>query len=170
MEFEDVSKKVEWEARRVATAFDIETFGPVLLFIPRPSDESNYRGNSGDITVSWRVDKRTLALSFINLACWSGYESEEVTLHYHPSILTIPGGWEMEWEEIPSTLHSHFRAMLARHLAHSLYRLGFEDQGVLRELNHPLSAHEKLELRLSMPREFWPQRWLDEEKGQSEIP
>ena len=24
-----------------------------------------------------------------------------------------------------------------------------------------LSAHEKMELRLSMPREFWPKRWLD---------
>lgn len=48
-------------------------------------------------------------------------------------------------------------------LARGLYRLGFEDEDVLAKLNHPLSSHEKMELRLSLPREFWPKMWLAEE-------
>ena len=35
------------------------------------------------------------------------------------------------------------------------------DEGGLAELP-PLSAHEQLELRLSMPREFWPKALPDE--------
>jgi hypothetical protein len=49
-------------------------------------------------------------------------------------------------------------------IARGLYRLGIEDEDILSQLNHPFTAHEKLELRLSMPREFWPQKWLDEER------
>jgi hypothetical protein len=44
-----------------------------------------------------------------------------------------------------------------------LYRLGLDDENDPRATHCSLSAHEKLELRLSMPREFWPQKWIDEE-------
>lgn len=37
------------------------------------------------------------------------------------------------------------------------------------ELNFPLSAHEKMEMHLSMPREFWPKTWLDEEGAVEQI-
>ena len=43
-----------------------------------------------------------------------------------------------------------------------LYCLGFEDEEVFTQLNCSLTAHERLELRLSLPHEFWPQKWLDE--------
>ncbi|RYX80819.1 hypothetical protein EON83_26855 [bacterium] len=46
-------------------------------------------------------------------------------------------------------------------MARGLYRLGFDDEAIFSQL--PLTAHEKLELRLSTPRELWPQVWLDEE-------
>jgi len=46
-------------------------------------------------------------------------------------------------------------------MSHGLYKLGFEDESVLSQLPS-LSAHERLELRLSLPREFWPVTWLEE--------
>jgi hypothetical protein len=49
-------------------------------------------------------------------------------------------------------------------MARGLYRLGFEDEAISSQLP-PLTNHEKLELRVSMPREFWPRTWLDEEKS-----
>jgi hypothetical protein len=45
--------------------------------------------------------------------------------------------------------------------------LNFEDESVLSQLP-PLTAHEKLELRLSLPREFWPQKWADTGLADSE--
>lgn len=52
-------------------------------------------------------------------------------------------------------------------MARGLYRLEFEAkekvEDVLSQLPE-LTAHEKLELRPSFPREFWPQKWLDEEE------
>jgi hypothetical protein len=50
-------------------------------------------------------------------------------------------------------------------LAHGLYRLGLQCCGFDLSYNciinnlPSLGAHEKLELRLSLPREFWPQKW-----------
>jgi hypothetical protein len=43
-------------------------------------------------------------------------------------------------------------------MARGLYCLGFEDESILSQLP-PLSMHEKLELRMSLPREFWPAAW-----------
>ena len=57
--------------------------------------------------------------------------------------------------------HLDYDASLLR----GLYRLGFEDEDALGELNASFSAHEKMELRLNFPREFWPKRWLDEENA-----
>jgi hypothetical protein len=51
---------------------------------------------------------------------------------------------------------------LAPEMARVLFKLG-HDTSFIEEHFDTLSAHEKLELRLSMPREFWPQKWLDEE-------
>ncbi|BCM94164.1 hypothetical protein IAD21_06067 [Abditibacteriota bacterium] len=49
-------------------------------------------------------------------------------------------------------------------MVHGLYRLGFTDQAVLAELNYPLTTHEQIELRLSVPYQFWPPIWLEEAK------
>ncbi|RYX82865.1 hypothetical protein EON83_17295 [bacterium] len=61
------------------------------------------------------------------------------------------------WGEWDIRLNPKYDTAMAR----GLYCLGFEDEAILSQLP-PLSAHEKLELRLGMPREFWPQKWLDE--------
>jgi hypothetical protein len=40
-------------------------------------------------------------------------------------------------------------------------RSPLSDAGKFVNLNYVFTAHEKLELRLSLPREFWPKKWLD---------
>lgn len=52
------------------------------------------------------------------------------------------------------------------HMAHSLFRLGFEDEALFAQLPD-LSLHDKLELRLSFAREFWPPKWLEEGDAKS---
>ncbi|RYF51008.1 MAG: hypothetical protein EOO38_04295 [Cytophagaceae bacterium] len=54
---------------------------------------------------------------------------------------------------------------LAPEMARVLFKLG-HDLSFIEEHFDTLSAHEQMELRLSMPREFWPQKWLDEEATQ----
>ncbi len=51
---------------------------------------------------------------------------------------------------------------LAPEMARVLFKLG-HDLSFIEEHFDTLSAHERLELRLSLPREFWPKKWLDEE-------
>lgn len=60
-------------------------------------------------------------------------------------------------EAIPAT-NSLYNEQMVR----GLYRLGIENEEIIHRLNYSLTAHEQLELRHSMPREFWPQRWLEE--------
>ena len=50
-------------------------------------------------------------------------------------------------------------------MARGIHRLGIEEEYVWGQLNVIFTAHEKMELRLSMPREFWPQKWMDEEEA-----
>lgn len=50
----------------------------------------------------------------------------------------------------------------ATFLARTLYCLGVEEQGVWDELKNPLTAHDKIELRLTLPQEFWPSLWREE--------
>jgi hypothetical protein len=48
-------------------------------------------------------------------------------------------------------------------MARGLFLLGFQKERIdVANQLPPLSTHEQLELRLSLPREFWPQTWLDE--------
>lgn len=139
MEFENVSEQVEWEARRVAAAFGVKTFEVVLTEWMR-----NYWGEAGNTRISWDIDARTNTFFSIQV----GTGGCEVNFD-----LDAP---KEGWWFFPNPI---FHDLMAR----GLYRLGFEDEGVMRELKHPLTAHEKLELRLSLPREFWPKTWLDEE-------
>ncbi len=44
---------------------------------------------------------------------------------------------------------------LHERMARGLYRLGIDDEDIVTQFNYSLSAHEKLELRLSLSREFW---------------
>ena len=86
---------------------------------------------------------------------------DEETAQVDNILLVSPGdSIGLVWD-VPSAFDYRF----SRHgtmLARGLYRLGFQDKNVLRRMP-VLTAHEKLELRLSMPREFWPQTWLEED-------
>ena len=143
MEFEDLNQQIEREARRVAAAFGIESFEI------RDEEVVAYVGLSSATQVCWNIDSRTNSFFYIEV----GERGCEVNFAPNWSKPNAPE----EWRFYPNPA---FHEVMAR----GLYRLGFEDEGVLAELNHPLSAHEKLELRLSMPRELWPKTWLDEEE------
>ncbi|BCM88420.1 hypothetical protein IAD21_00251 [Abditibacteriota bacterium] len=116
--------------------------------------ERDYRGNLGTTPIAWSVDKTELTFIHIVIGYTVEYAERSISLLKVPSIHD-----EIEWD-FSLTLHpnSEFHDLFAR----VLYRLGFEEESVLSQLP-TLSMHEKLELRLSMPREFWPKQWLDEE-------
>ncbi|BCM88905.1 hypothetical protein IAD21_00747 [Abditibacteriota bacterium] len=141
MEFEDVSEKVEWEARRVAAAFGVGEWKP-----NEPSREIiSYScfNNGTEYYVSFDTDGELKTLNIDEV------ESRQYT---HCELQNLGMG---QW-----SLYNY--SQYGKEMAYGLYRLGFEDEGILSQLP-PISAHEKLELRFSMPREFWPQKWLDEE-------
>ncbi|RYX81563.1 hypothetical protein EON83_23680 [bacterium] len=149
MEFEDVSEEIEWEARRVAAAFGVETFeclrGPWGL---------KWSGLLGTMQVTWSLRDKVVSYIELGPEGW-GIELMLEPLEPFESGLTEwwfrPAKWDTpEWNELA---------------ARGLYRLGFEAEETMFEVGVILSAfsaHKKLELRLSMPREFWPQKWLDE--------
>jgi hypothetical protein len=142
MEYEDLKERMDEEARRVAAAFGLET-----LELVDEDRNRDYRGELGPTLIQWTVDSDTIAFSHIAIG-WN----------VDASLLEVwPVGQERQWDLTPSPLHQ-FNDLMVR----GLYCLGFEDEGVLSQLP-PLSNHEKLELRLSLPREFWPQKWRDEE-------
>lgn len=139
MEFEDVRKKIEWEAPRVAAAFGIK---------------------------EWNIELQSD--HFILTGIGEGLIS--MTYHWPPDGLLreglLPRLWIGDQDAAQTCWTTGRRVGLGRPAynelaARGLYRLGFEDEPILSQLPQ-LSAHEKVELRLSMPREFWPQKWLDE--------
>jgi hypothetical protein len=144
MEFEGLSEQIEWEARRVAAAFELRGWEKMYKLGERQVFEAVYESGVmldavfviGDSTLK-SVDIRNNKDScqsklYGSLQAWRVYKS-----HYVPA----------------------FNELMMR----GLFRLGI-DETLLVPLEHPLSAHEKLELRLSLPREFWPKTWLDEEQ------
>lgn len=150
MEFEDLDEKVEWEAKRVAAAFGVETFE----VMESGGEERDYRGKLGTTPMHWSVHKTELTFIYVVIGYTTDYVERSISLLKVPSIDD-----ETEWD-FSLTLRSNpeFHHLFAR----GLYRLGLEDEYVLSQLPQ-LSAHEKLEFRLSLPREFWPQTWLDEQ-------
>ncbi|RYX82176.1 hypothetical protein EON83_20890 [bacterium] len=140
---EILSEPIDREARRIAAAFELETFE-----LNEEDDEQMiYVGNLDTVRVGWNIDARTNTFVVI----WAGnVEDGECLIHTE----WYPEGKEWRLSPMPE-----FHSIMAR----GLYRLGFEDESVFSQLP-ALSAHEKLELRLSMPREFWPKIWLNEER------
>lgn len=149
MESQVLEERIEREARRVAAALGIETF-------TRSSGNANitnfhitnFHADYQGLNVWWsfdsRPDKPTLCV----------FDIEKDGKRCQVSLLNIAGANE-RWMFYP---HGEFHEIMARWL----YCLGFDDKNVLSRLPD-LTAHEKLELRLSLPREFWPRTWLDEE-------
>lgn len=142
MELEDVSEKIEWEARRVAAAFELTSWAETTSF-------NVWCGTCGGVEVVWMQETKDAELTFIQVGDRTGNCS--LSREQVDSFL----GGEL-WELRTDTRYDDF-------MARGFYRLGFGTPALTSQLPE-LSAHEKLELRLSMPREFWPKTWLDEER------
>ncbi|BCM89073.1 hypothetical protein IAD21_00917 [Abditibacteriota bacterium] len=130
---------VEWEARRVAAAFGVEEWR-TSFNERRPG---YCRSMDNDLRkVSWEIFDGPFIGHF---STWC--EGEWVCVKFDFS--------ERQWQ-IDDYSEGSFELMVR-----GLYCLGFEDEAILSQLPE-LSAHEKLELRLSLPREFWPESWKEE--------
>ena len=142
MEIEDVSEAIKREARRVAAAFGLEKW-----------DEQG--ANCGDLFASVRKEDFEVRCCIDNRACLFDLHIENAE---NPTTIYCDVEIQPKFYCVPCIDIPSYNELMAR----GLYCLGFEDEGVLSQLPQ-LSAHEKIELRLSFPREFWPKRWLDEE-------
>lgn len=154
MESEDVSEVINFQvinfqARRVAAAF-----GATISKCAK--EDNNY----------CYVAHMPMGLCVI-YAILPSYQLLTVAV-FHPSVMDVASAIELRvssegapfWEWMP---HPQLNEPLAR----GLYCLAFDAEVISANLNYSLSAHEKLELRLSMPREFWPQKWLEEAQAKS---
>lgn len=148
MGFDDVSERIEWEAKRIAAAFGVEDF----TALRGHATLTNFYASEGEVSLWWSLDSRREQKMLRVLDIKRGNQRCQV------SVTNILGrlGETDKWVLFDQGV---FREEMARWL----YRLGFEDESILSRLP-ALSMHEKMELRLSMPRKLWPQKWLDEEK------
>lgn len=137
MEFKNLNEEVRSEAGRVKAAFGVKKWK--------------------------RIDPR------INGEKMEGFDADNNRIEFYylegsdkPRLISVGKDQDTNstWDEEDGQVRTHFHESDAV-LARGLYRLGL-DEDVLSQLP-PLSADERAELRHSMPREFWPQKWLDEE-------
>ena len=133
-----MSPSVEWEARRVATAFGVSEWEESKY------SSGSYVSSSGPI-LCWSFN----SLGTLDQIRASGDGSARVAVTDR----------ENDW----NYTEANDCVALKEFMARGLYKLGFGDEAVLSQLP-PLSAHEKLELKLSMPREFWPEKWEEKEE------
>ncbi|RYX80189.1 hypothetical protein EON83_29695 [bacterium] len=143
MEFENVSEEVKREARRFAAAFGVEKW--------ERKEESELH-----VLLVSRAGSHKVGCSI----CHTTGHIEEIGVVKDDLIaLLFVDRWDGRQEivEFDRVLPDDYDFMVR-----GLHCLGYKDEEVLSQLP-PLTAHERMELRLSMPREFWPQKWLDEE-------
>ncbi len=140
MEFEPLNENLEWEMRRIAAAFGM------------PNCESGMQmvHNNGHIfffksELSLEVHSHDYVIDTLQVGRRQG-EYCEVWRNDDTNDWCIVGE--------PQNM--------CNLMARALYCLGFEDEEVFAELKCSLSAHDKMEFRLSMPHDFWPQKWQDE--------
>lgn len=142
MEFEGLSPEVEWEARRIAAAFGFELWGQTESEFEDDPD-SFYGVTKDGAQFEWIVGlERPGGLEHL----WVGREL----------IFFWQGSQSQDWKIESPHCHNEL-------IVRGLYCLGFDETDLQRRSQGQLTAHEQLELRLSMPREFWPQKWLDQE-------
>lgn len=172
IEFEDVSAEVEWEARRVAAAINADEFRLVhyrertFPNISHSSTGALYHGLWGSTQIRWTLDVQSLSLQSLRVGDPGVAPVDACQVYRIPVEATGAGTVWSPWATMPQSLYTP-RVLFKEHVARTLYRLGIdmEDEDLLAPLNVSLSAHEKAELRLSLPREFWPQTWLQEERA-----
>lgn len=152
----EVNEEVEREVQRIAVAFEMEQ-SPVLVSRTEATERWEVSGGGLKLEVdlghSGLFKDQYKGVWQIELT--DGYR-KYINLERDPDVSPLWFLLKSDWLEYNAD--SLIPALMAR----ALYRLGFEDGGVLRQLNSPLSNHEKMELRLSMPREFWPRQWVEE--------
>lgn len=137
---------IEPEAKRVAVAFQVTN----LRIRQHFSNMFTYTGLSDEDYIVWNFLRETGQLIIIRF----GKQYPRCVVHRFSQGILLG-----QWQCVP---HPLFDERMAR----GLYRLGLDDEDVLAKLNHPFSAHEQLELRDSMPRKYWPQKWLSDPRGQ----
>ncbi len=175
MELEDVSEKVQKEARRVATVTGASEFrltryeyAHVSPFkhVSYSATHARYRGMWGETKIGWTIvaegdsprDTHRVVLQDLQIGdCLVYRKAIDST---QPELVWGP------WALFESSICNP-TIILKEHMGRTLYLLGInmEDEEWLAPLNVNLSAHEKLELRLALPREFWPQKWREDGDG-----
>ena len=157
---EVLSERIEWESHRVAAAFGAP-WSFVAEFLPESGASGTlFRFRSWNVMLA--ADTRLVFTfrQYKGALTWS-----QVCLYR---------GGDEQWCDLQSTLSDEdtwtcwtltSTGGLNELMMRALYCLNFEEEGVFQKLNSPLSAHEKMELRLSMPREFWPHKWHEEESA-----
>lgn len=163
MEPEIVSEDWDWEVRRVAAVFGAKDKPKMSIGGPFVSADACFGPNEdylewkfirpiGSVLIPYWIylkvaQKSDDGVNWADKDDWPSYSQ----INYFQS----RGVWYRE-------AFGEFQDKMSHSLVRGLYCLGFEDS-VINIVNYPLTSHEKLELRLSLPREFWPQKWLDEE-------
>ena len=149
-------KDVEWQARRVAAAFGVKEWRVEGRTVVQDDENGrrlwekrvwDFDSVVPDDRVSWCLDATSGELCWIeigvpNAICcsiWRAYMSQ------------TRDKWKWGFSPEP-----RYHELMAR----GLYCLGFDDPSVLAKLGYPLTGHEQIELRLSIPPQFWPQKWL----------
>ncbi|BCM88449.1 hypothetical protein IAD21_00280 [Abditibacteriota bacterium] len=174
MEPEDGSAEVEWEAKRVATAMSTNEFrltryeyAHVSPFkhVSYCATHARYRSIWGQTKIGWTMVAQGTSLQDVRLVVLQDFQLGECLVYRRAIDSTQPklGG---PWAVFESSTCNP-TVILKEDMARTLYRLGIdiENEEWLVPLNVHLSTHEKLDLRLSMPREFWPKKWLEEENA-----
>jgi hypothetical protein len=141
---------VAFETQRVATAFRIEQ----LKLEEEREDYLRFSGlfEGGLHRLEWNIGEGGVFGFY-----WSErYETD--SWRYGLQITSAPKAPapRNRWR-LYGGLSGKYNELAAR----GLCRLGFDDEDILRQLPG-ITAHEQLELRRSMPREFWLQKWFDE--------
>lgn len=151
MEFEDLSENVKREAQRIAMSYEVTSFqsyeGKSFVVGDVPS-AIHFKGvwkGAPHTWLHWTIDRHGATLLKLSL-------DRDVEF----CLLT-----KDKEDKDKFVFLSYAKRDLKQGMTQGLYRLGIEDEDASSELNSTLSAHEKLELRLSLPREFWPKTWLD---------
>ncbi|RYX80949.1 hypothetical protein EON83_26435 [bacterium] len=151
MEFEDVSEEMQRDARRIAVAFGRKSKKNIEVYPDRFIDLGV---DFASIRMAFRYRNnglKTVVAHFLRGEQW------------RISLETGFSGNGKNFQYVRSDgLHMNGDA-LAPEMMVAIYKLGLDLEPLQRVFNLTLTYHEQLELRLSMPREFWPQKWLDEE-------
>ncbi len=146
MESEILNEKVEWEARRVAAAFGVSEWE----IIERDDDRYRY----------WGMGRAGRYVRFV----WLEESASRLTVGESTKRGYMAPKGCCDW-------HDYGPLGLGEALNNDLMAKGCYCLNYDYECHHyedvwaflpPLSMHEKLELHLLMPRELWPQKWLDE--------